>query len=95
MSHPTLGLHPTLSKGMYSAFAATSESPQSRPCERPGTLSTITKKFKLFPGGYAPPDPPSSRLLSQPPQARFERLSQVGRCRSLQGWEVLGQWFEF
>ena len=47
---------------------------------------TITKKFKLFPGGAAPPQtPPSSRLLSQPPQARFERLSQVGRCRGLQG----------
>ena len=26
-----------------------------------------------------------SRLLSQPPQARLERLSQVGCCRSLQG----------
>ena len=36
-----------------------------------------------------PLDPPSSRLLSQPPHARFERLSQVGRCRGLQGWEVL------
>ena len=23
----------------------------------------------------------------------FERLSQVGRCRGLHGWEVLGQWF--
>ena len=40
-------------------------------------------------GGFAPPDPPSSRLLSQPPQAIFGRLSQVGRCRSLQRWEVL------
>ena len=56
----------------------------------PGTFWTITKKFKLFPGGASPPQtPPSSRLLSQPPQARFERLSQVGRCRGLQGWEVL------
>ena len=60
----------------------------------PGTFWATTKKFKLFPGGASPPQtPPSSRLLSQPPQARFERLSQVGRCRGLQGWEVLGQWF--
>ena len=60
----------------------------------PGTFWTITKKFKLFPGGASSPQtPPSSWLLSQPPQARFERLSQVGRCRGLQGWEVLGQWF--
>ena len=51
----------------------------------------------FFLGGLRPPPPdppPSSRLLSQPPQARFERLSQVGHCRSLQGWGVLGQWFE-
>ena len=40
-------------------------------------------------GGFAPQTPPSSRLLSQPPQARLERLSQVGRCRGLQGWKYL------
>ena len=59
----------------------------------PDTFWTIKKKFKLFPAGASPPQtPPSSRLLSQPPQDRFERLSQVGRCRGLHGWEVLGQW---
>ena len=53
------------------------------------------KKVQTFPWGgeLRPPDPPSSQLLSQPPQARFEGLSKVGRCRGLQGWEVLGHWF--
>ena len=52
------------------------------------------KSLNFFLGGASPPrqTPRSSRLLSQPPQARFERLSQVGRCRGLHGWEVLGQW---
>ncbi len=45
--------------------------------------------YLFFLGGFTPQTPTSSRLLSQPPQARFERLSQVGRCRGLQGWEVL------
>ena len=59
----------------------------------PGIFWTTTKKFKLFPGGLRlPQTPPSSRLLSQPPRDRFERLSQVGRCRGLQGLEVLAQW---
>ena len=41
-------------------------------------------------GASSPTDlPPSSRLLSQPPQDRFERLSQVGRCRGLHGGEYL------
>ena len=56
----------------------------------PGTFWTVKKKFQLFPGGASPPpDPPSSRLLSQPPQDRFEHLSQVGRCRGLHGGKYL------
>ena len=48
------------------------------------------QSFSPCPRLRGPPQTPtSSRLLSQPPQARFERLSQVGRCRGLQGWEVL------
>ena len=60
--------------------------------EEPRPSSSSPKQDKTFPswGGEGPQDPPSSRLLSQPPQARFERLSQVGCCRGLQGWEVLG-----
>ena len=38
---------------------------------------------------YFKQTPPSSRLLSQPPQARFERLSQVGRCHGVHGWKYL------
>ena len=49
-------------------------------------VQAYQKKFKLFSRGASPHQtPPSSRLLSQPPQARFGLLSQVGRCRGLQG----------
>ena len=48
-----------------------------------------------FPQGASPPQiSPSSRMLSQLPQARFERLSRVGHCRNLQGWATLGQGFD-
>ena len=57
-----------------------------------GLFGQSKKWSNFFPGGLRPPqNPTSSRLLSQPPQAKFERLSQVGRCRGLQRWEVLGQ----
>ena len=59
----------------------------------PSPPKKVKKCAQAAPGFFSetsPPDPPSSWLLSQPPQASFERLRQVGRCRDLQGGEVLG-----
>ena len=61
-------------------------------CTRPPLAQNQAdkKKFKLFSWESSlPQTPTSSPLLSQPTQARFERFSQIGRCRGLQGWEVL------
>ena len=66
-------------------------------------LAQVQAAYFFPEGGGCHPDPPSSRLLSQPPQGRFKRLGQGDRRRSLQGkrylrvtkprfdWEALAQ----